>query len=123
MANQFLTTQTGDLYNSVIVGAIATGVDNMYYRSGNDMTTVFAASAASEFFSENLDQMVISQFLPGQSMITQPVSSGILYFAAGQFLQHDKKSPMFQFLQQVGSSIAGKYVSPMLTGGTAPVAY
>lgn len=110
---QLLNTETGNVMQSAVVGAIATGVDSMYYKTiGNTAAKTFACSAGAEFFSENVDQMLFSQSMPGQSYVTQPVSSGLAYMAISMLLSADVKPVTYQFLQQVGSSIAGRYVSP-----------
>ena len=115
-----LQQQQGNLMQSGLVGGIAVAVDKMYYKTPNDPMMVFAQSAGAEYFSENVDQMLFSN--SGNSQVTGPVSSGLVYTGVNMATRFDRKSPMYCFLQQVGASAAGRYWSPMLRSDPAPVA-
>ena len=115
-----LQQQQGNLMQSGLVGGIAVAVDKMYYNTPqNDPIMVFAQSAGSEYFSENLDQMLFAD--SGNSQVTGPVSSGLIYTGVNMATGFDRKSPMFCFLQQVGASAVGRYASPMLRPDPVPV--
>ena len=110
-------TQSKNLVQSGLVGAVAVGIDKTVYNNPfNDPLTIFGMSAASEFFSENVDEILFASSMPGQSQITGPVSSGLVYLAANMALKKDQKSPLYCFLQQVGASATGRYLSPMIRG-------
>ena len=111
-----LDTQSKNLVQSGLVGAVAVGIDKTVYSTFNDPMTIFGMSAASEFFSENVDDILFASSMPGQSQITGPVSSGLVYLAANMALKKDQKSPLYCFLQQVGASATGRYLSPMIRG-------
>ena len=116
MTSSFLKTNSSNLVEAALTGAISQGVDKFMYNQPIDVKK-FGLSAVSSFSAETVGAYVLPH-LPVSVTYSRtalnPVISGLLYAGGDKVLHLDNRSFLFCFLLQVGSEIAGSYAATPL---------